>query len=114
MSPQITLKSLREDRLLSQNELAAQAGLTVTTISRIETGKVRASLKTIRALAGALNYEPLKLKRILNGEIVEAEAEPEEEAETKTVENNAVTEAPSQSKLSGIAKIGRSIWKRKP
>ena len=106
MGPQITLKSLREDRLLSQHELAAQAGVTVTTISRIETGKVQPSLKTIRALAKALDYEPLKLKRILCGEIVEEEepiAEPETESEVT---------GQSQSKLSGIAKIGR-IWKRK-
>ncbi|MFC1998363.1 helix-turn-helix domain-containing protein [Chloroflexota bacterium] len=101
-----TLKSIREGRLLSQNELAAQSGITVTTISRIETGKVRPSLKTMRALAAALDYEPLKLKRILSGEIVE------EAAEEKPVETEVETQSQGQSKLSGIAKIGR-IWKRK-
>ncbi len=101
-----TLKSIREDLLLSQHELAAQAGVTVTTISRIETGKVRPSLKTIRALAKALQFEPLKLKRILLGEIMD-----EELAQIEQVENEA--KPAGQSKLSGIAKIGRSIWKRK-
>ncbi|MFC1905942.1 helix-turn-helix domain-containing protein [Chloroflexota bacterium] len=103
---QPTLKSIRENKLLSQHELAAQAGITVTTISRIETGKVSPSLKTIRALAKALDYEPLKLKHIFSGEIIEevehpVETEPEVEAANQ-----------SQSKLSGIAKLGR-IWKRK-
>ena len=100
-----SLKSIREDLLLSQHELAAQAGVTVTTISRIETGKVRPSLKTIRALAKALQFEPLKLKRILLGEIIE------EEAKTEPIESES--KPAGQSKLSGIAKIGRSIWKRK-
>ena len=102
-----TLKSIREDLLLSQHELAAQAGVTVTTISRIETGKVCPSLKTIRALAKALQFEPLKLKRILLGEITNEE----ELSEIEPVENEA--KSAGQSKLSGIAKIGRSIWKRK-
>jgi transcriptional regulator with XRE-family HTH domain len=61
------LKSIRESKLMSQQELAAKSGLTVTTVSRIETDKVKPSVKTIRALALALDYTPHHFKNLLDG-----------------------------------------------
>ena len=59
------LKSLRERRLLTQGELAAAAGVGVATVSRVETGKVRPSLRTIRALAGPLGLSAEALHTVL-------------------------------------------------
>ena len=59
------LRQLREDRLMTQQDLAGHAGLTITTVSRIENGKTRARLRTIRSLARALEMEPTELRRIL-------------------------------------------------
>jgi transcriptional regulator with XRE-family HTH domain len=52
------LRELREQRLMTQGELAAKAGLTHATISRLETGKHRPYFSTIRKLAGALGVRP--------------------------------------------------------
>lgn len=59
------LRTLREERMLTQQELAAEAGLTITTVSRIETGKVKPSLRTIRALAKAFRCSPQDLRHLL-------------------------------------------------
>lgn len=50
------IKLLRMLKDWSQQELADRAGLTQLTINKIETGKVRAMPKTIKALCDALNY----------------------------------------------------------
>ena len=60
------LKRLRQERLLTQEELAAQAGITVSTLSRIETGKTSPRLRTIRDLAQALGISPGTLREILS------------------------------------------------
>ena len=60
------LKRLRQERLLTQEELAAQAGITVSTLSRIETGKTSPRLRTIRDLAQALGISPNALREILS------------------------------------------------
>jgi len=52
------LKHLREKRLITQEELASASGVGVATISRLETGKVRPSMRTIRSLAKALDIDP--------------------------------------------------------
>ena len=49
--------------MLTQEELAAKAGLGLPTISRIETGKVEPQFRTIRKLARALDLDPAELVR---------------------------------------------------
>lgn len=55
------LREARERRLLTQEELAERTGLTQTTISRLETGKARPRLRTVRRLAEALRVRPEQL-----------------------------------------------------
>lgn len=55
------LKELREERALSQRELAKEAGITHNTIYRIENGQTHAWPRTIRKLAKALGVEPKEL-----------------------------------------------------
>jgi transcriptional regulator with XRE-family HTH domain len=52
---------LREDRVLSQRELARMANLAYGTIWRLENGYPEARTSTIRKLAGALEVEPREL-----------------------------------------------------
>lgn len=52
------LKTMRLRRLMTQRELAARAGLTVASVSRIETGATRARISTVWRLAEALNVDP--------------------------------------------------------
>ncbi len=55
------LKRLREDRILSQRELARMADLAFGTVWRIENGYPEARTSTIRKLAGVLGVEPKEL-----------------------------------------------------
>ena len=55
------LKGLREDRVLSQRELARMADLAYGTVWRIENGFPEARTSTIRKLAGVLGVEPREL-----------------------------------------------------
>jgi transcriptional regulator with XRE-family HTH domain len=55
------LRRLRLARFLSQAELARQSGLHTLTISRLETGRVRPSTRTVRALAESLAVTPAEL-----------------------------------------------------
>ena len=59
------LRRIREERLMTQQDLAELARLTITTVSRIENGKTQARPRTIRSLARALEMEPPELRRIL-------------------------------------------------
>ena len=52
------LREIRESRFLTQRELATKAGLTVATVSRLETGKRRPHFTTVRKLAAALGVRP--------------------------------------------------------
>ena len=54
------LINLREERVLSQRELARMAGLTHTTVWRLEHGR-EARPGTIRKVAGVLGVEPREL-----------------------------------------------------
>ncbi len=56
-----TLKGLRQERVLSQRELARMAGLTHATVWRLENGYKEAHPQTIRKLAGVLGVEPKEL-----------------------------------------------------
>ncbi len=57
------LKTLREDRVLSQRELARMADLAYGTVWRIENGFPEARTSTIRKLAKVLGVEPRELVR---------------------------------------------------
>jgi len=57
------LREAREQALLTQEELAARAGVQPFTISRIETDKVEPRFSTIRKLAKALDMDPQALTR---------------------------------------------------
>jgi len=55
------LRSTREDLGFTQEELADSAGISFTTLNRIEQGHVNPSLATIYAIAEALNISPKDL-----------------------------------------------------
>jgi len=55
------LKRLREDKVLSQRELARMAGLAYGTVWRIENGHPEARTSTIRKIAGVLGVAPREL-----------------------------------------------------
>jgi len=57
------LKRLREDRVLSQRELARMANLAYGTVWRIENGFREVHPSTIRKLAGVLGVEPRELAK---------------------------------------------------
>ena len=57
------LKRLREDRVLSQRELAREAELAQGTVWRIENGFSEVHPSTIRKLAEVLGVEPRELVR---------------------------------------------------
>lgn len=59
------LKAIRERRLITQEELATASGVAVVTISRLETGKVKPSIRTIRALATALKMDTEEARDLL-------------------------------------------------
>ncbi len=52
------LRAIRLRRLMTQVELAARAGLTPVSVSRIETGTTKARISTVWRLAEALNVDP--------------------------------------------------------
>lgn len=56
------LRRLRNERLLSQRELAEKAGLSPTTILKLEAGRVEESHpRTVRKLIQALDVRPADL-----------------------------------------------------
>jgi transcriptional regulator with XRE-family HTH domain len=56
------LRKVRDRRLLSQRELAERAGLSPTTILKLESGRVdEPHPRTIRKLADALEVDPAEL-----------------------------------------------------
>ena len=55
------VRRLRELRALSQRELAARAGLSVTTVNRTEVGQRKPMPRTVRKLAEALGVSPEEL-----------------------------------------------------
>jgi transcriptional regulator with XRE-family HTH domain len=57
------LRSLRKDRLLTQEELSEMTGVAQDSISSLETGKREAHPGTIRKLAKALGVEPTELMK---------------------------------------------------
>jgi transcriptional regulator with XRE-family HTH domain len=58
------IASLREERALTQAELAERARISPSTLSQIESGRVpRPHVGTIRKIARALNVDPQDLRR---------------------------------------------------
>ena len=55
------LRELRLERVLSQRELAEQAGVSPKTVLDVETGRIRPHPATLRKLAAALGVEPSAL-----------------------------------------------------
>lgn len=55
------VRKLRQDRELSQEQLAAKANLTHATVSRIERGAHEGTMRTIRKLAKALGVSAEEL-----------------------------------------------------
>ena len=58
------LKALREERVLSQRELARMAGLVQMTVWRLENGYRDARPGTIRKIAAALGVKPKELLKV--------------------------------------------------
>ena len=57
------LKRLREDRLLTQAELADRAGIALSSLVRIENDQVNPRFSSIRKLAAALGVDHRELTR---------------------------------------------------
>ena len=55
------LRRLRQQAVMSQQQLADESGVARDTISKLETGQRRAYPTTIRKLAASLGVEPQKL-----------------------------------------------------
>jgi transcriptional regulator with XRE-family HTH domain len=55
------LRRLREDRLLTQSELAERAGIALSSLVRIENAQVDPRFTSIRKLAQALEVHPREL-----------------------------------------------------
>ena len=57
------LRRLREDRLLTQAELAERAGIALSSLVRIENDQVEPRFSSIRKLARALDADPKELTK---------------------------------------------------
>jgi len=62
MAPLSRLRDLRLNAALSQDDLAKLAGVTRTTIIRLERGEPNPIPSTVRKLAEALNVKPQALR----------------------------------------------------
>lgn len=58
---EVGLRELRQERLLTQRELAEKAGVSKATIVGIESGRIRPYPGTLRKLAEALEVPPSAL-----------------------------------------------------
>jgi transcriptional regulator with XRE-family HTH domain len=63
------LKQLREDREITQEELAYEAGITASALSRIERGINNPGWTTVRRLADALDVTLVQLAKGIEREI---------------------------------------------
>ena len=55
----LTLRQLRENKFISQEDLARKSGVAAATINRLENGHHKPRFATIRKLAKALGVEPV-------------------------------------------------------
>ena len=61
----MSLRDLRQQTMMTQREVAQRAGITVTTLSRIENGKVVPSFRTVRSLAAVFGIAPQQMHEIV-------------------------------------------------
>ena len=61
----MSLRDLRQQSMMTQREVAQRAGITVTTLSRIENGKVVPSFRTVRSLAAVFGISPQQMHEIV-------------------------------------------------
>lgn len=61
----MSLRDLRQQTMMTQREVAQRAGITVTTLSRIENGKVVPSFRTVRSLAAVFAISPQQMHEIV-------------------------------------------------
>ena len=61
------MKRLREEREITQEQLAFEAGITVSALSRIERGLNNPRWTTVRRIARALNVCLVELARAIEG-----------------------------------------------
>ncbi len=59
--PMAPLETLRRRQLLSQRDLAQQAGVSLSTIYLTENGKSRPTLKVMRAICAVLGVQPTEV-----------------------------------------------------
>ena len=59
----INLRRVREENLMTQQELAQAANLNLSTVMRIETDRVEPRFSTIRKLAHALDVDARELTK---------------------------------------------------
>jgi transcriptional regulator with XRE-family HTH domain len=90
------LRQSRLDRFLSQSALARLAGMHAVTITRLESGRVPPSMRSVRALADALSVEPRTL------------AEPNEVAELRRLARIDKAEIKDRDRLGSWADDGGS------
>lgn len=69
-----TLRELRHRRGLAMDALAILARCDTATVSRIETGRVRASDETVVRLARALGVSARRMRRLCDAPRMEADA----------------------------------------
>ena len=97
------IRELRENRGLSLNMLAIKAGVSSATISYIENGRNKPSLKTIQLLADALDAEVSDMVSIMNTD--EGDESPAEYKITDVIDVEAVRRVP----LVGSIRAGEPI-----
>ncbi|MBA3822413.1 MAG: helix-turn-helix transcriptional regulator [Ktedonobacterales bacterium] len=61
----VTLRQLRESRLLSQNDLAVAVGVLQTTVSNWERGEQRPQFAQLRKLAEFFKLNPQELQQVI-------------------------------------------------
>lgn len=59
------LKQIRENKVITQEELASKSKVSVATISRIENGRVIPKYKTLRALAEAVELPIERFREVI-------------------------------------------------
>jgi len=61
----VKLSDIRQQRMLTQREVAERAGLTITTLSRLENQHSVPTFRTIRALAEVFGMSPQELRQTI-------------------------------------------------
>ena len=86
------MRRLRQQAVMSQQQLADESGVARDTISKLETGQRRAYPTTIRKLAASLGVEPQKL-------VEDREGRPRTPKVSEGQEEGRPTDEPKKKKL---------------